>query len=78
MEVGKVIKRGEDPFFFFFFFYFSLLKTTEIVLGVPKWEFSTGKKFGIVYREKAFHVGKKIRKNDFAPSEKYACYAPEN
>ena len=31
---------------------------------------------GIFYREKAFHAGKKIRKNDFAPSEKYACYAP--
>ena len=34
-------------------------------------------KMGIFYREKAFHTGnKKIRKNDFAPSEKYACYAP--
>ena len=31
---------------------------------------------GIFYREKAFHARKKIRKNDFAPSEKYACYAP--
>ena len=31
---------------------------------------------GILYREKPFHAGKKIRKNDFAPSEKYACYAP--
>ena len=31
---------------------------------------------GIFYREKTFHAGKKIRKNDFAPSEKYACYAP--
>ena len=31
---------------------------------------------GIFYREYAFHAGKKIRKNDFAPSEKYACYAP--
>ena len=30
---------------------------------------------GIFYPEKAFHAGKKIRKNDFAPSEKYACYA---
>ena len=31
---------------------------------------------GIFYREKAFHAGKKIRKNDVASSEKYACYAP--
>ena len=33
-------------------------------------------KMGIFYREKIFHAGKKIRKNYFAPSEKYACYAP--
>ena len=32
------------------------------------WEFSTGKKH--------FTPGKKIRKNDFAPSEKYSSYAP--
>ena len=32
---------------------------------------------GISYQEKAFHAGKKIRKNDFAPSEKYTCYAPD-
>ena len=31
---------------------------------------------GIFYREKAFHAGKKMRKNDVASSEKYACYAP--
>ena len=30
----------------------------------------------IFYWEKTYHAGKKIRKNDFAPSEKYACYAP--
>ena len=30
----------------------------------------------IFNREKAFHVGKEIRKNDFAPSEKFSCYAP--
>ena len=30
---------------------------------------------GIFYQEKAFHVGKKIRKNDFAPSEKFSSYA---
>ena len=75
MEVGKVLKRGEDPFFFFFFFFFffcfSLLKTTEI-------GFFRSTKMGIFYREKTFHTGKKIRKNDFAPSEKYPCYAPED
>ena len=31
---------------------------------------------GIFYREKTFRAGKKIKKNDFVPSEKYACYAP--
>ena len=30
----------------------------------------------IFYWEKAFHAGKKIKKNDFAPSEKFSCYAP--
>ena len=30
----------------------------------------------IFYREKAFHAGQKIRKNDFAPSENCSCYAP--
>ena len=44
MEVGKVIKKGEDLFFFFFFFCFSLLKTTEICFGSTK--------MGIFYREK--------------------------
>ena len=65
---GKLVmelKRGED---LFFFFCFSLLKTMKICFGSTK--------MGIFYREKAFHAGKKIRKNDFAPSEKYACYAP--
>ena len=54
--------------FFFFFFCFSLFKKTEICFGSTK--------MGIFYREKAFHAGKKIKKNDFAPSEKYSCYAP--
>ena len=31
---------------------------------------------GIFYQEKAFHAGKKSGKNDFPPSEKYACFAP--
>ena len=33
---------------------------------------------GIFYQQKAFHTGKKIWKNDFAPSEKYSSYAPES
>ena len=53
--------------FFFFAFHFS--KPLKFVFGLPKCEFSTGKK--------AFHTGKKIRKNDFAPSEKYYSYASD-
>ena len=30
----------------------------------------------IFYRKKAFYAGKKIRKDDFAPLEKFSCYAP--
>ena len=52
----------------FFFFRFSLFKTTEICFGSIKTE--------IFYREKAFHAGKKIRKKDFVPSEKFSCYTP--
>ena len=67
-ESSKIrkIRRGS---FFFFFFAFHFSKRLKFVLGVPKWKFSTGKK--------AFHAGKKIKKNDFAPSEKFSCYAPE-
>ena len=81
MEAGKVIKSGEELFFFFFcffvfvfvfvFVFFFLLFTfenDEICFGSTKMGFSTGKKH--------FTPGKTIRKNDFAPSEKYACYAP--
>ena len=31
----------------------------------------------IFYWENAFHTEKKIRKNYFAPSEKFSYYAPE-
>ena len=45
MEVGKFVNRGEDLFFFFFFaFQFHFWKWQKFVLGLPKWEFSTGKK----------------------------------
>ena len=30
----------------------------------------------IFYRDKAFHAGKNIKKNDFLPSEKFLCYVP--
>ena len=62
MEVGKVLKRGEDFFFYFlffiffylfiylfFFFAFHFWKRRKFVLGLPKWE-------------KAFHVWKKSEK----------------
>ena len=32
----------------------------------------------IFYQEKAFHAGKKIRKNYFAPSEKFSRYTPDS
>ena len=79
---AKVPKWGEDFFFSFFllnflFFYFIYLLIylffafhfSKFFLSLPKWKFSTG--------EKAFHARKKIRKNDFAPSEKFSCYAPD-
>ena len=47
---------------------FSLFKTTKICFGSTEMD--------IFCREKAFHNWKKIRKNYFAPSEKFACYAP--
>ena len=46
-----------------------LFKTTEICFGSTK--------IGIFYPEKAFHAGKKIRKNDFAPSKKYSSCTPD-
>ena len=45
------------------FFFFSLFKTTKICFGSTKIE--------IFYREKAFHAGRKIRKNDFAPQKNF-------
>ena len=51
----------------FFFFAFHFWKRRKFVVGLPTWEFSTGNKY--------FTPGKN-QENDFAPSEKYACYAP--
>ena len=67
MEGGKVTKWGEDLFFFFFLLF--TFQTTKICFGSTKME--------IFYQEKAFHAGKKAGKDDFAPSEKFSCYAPE-
>ena len=46
--------------------------------GEDLWNLFGSTKMGIFYREKAFHARKKKSgKNDFAPSEKYSSYAPE-
>ena len=59
MEVGKVIKRGEDFFFSFFAFHFS--KRQKFVLGLPKWE--------VFYREKNINAGKKSGKITLRPQK---------
>ena len=53
-------KEVRTFFFFFFFFFFFLLFTFENA-GNLFWVYKNGN----FYREKAFHAGKKIRKNDF-------------
>ena len=60
----NVRKRGEDFFFFFFFlflFAFHFWKRRKFVLGLPKWEFSTGKKH--------FTPGKKSGKMTLPPQK---------
>ena len=64
MEVGKVIKSVVVFFFFFFFLLFTFENDENLF-----WVYQNGK----------FLPGKNIscrEKNDFAPSEKYDCYAP--
>ena len=58
MEWGKVTKSGEDLFFFPPFHFSKWLK---FVLGQPKWEFSTGKKY--------FTLGKKSGKITLPPQK---------
>ena len=53
-----------------FFLCFLLFKTTKICFGSTKMEIN-------FLPGTAFHTGKKIRKNDFAISEKFSCYAPD-
>ena len=63
MEGGKVTKWGEDLFFFF-----TYQNHWNLFWVYQNGNFLTGKK--------AFHAGKKIRKNDFAPApEKYSSCA---
>ena len=56
MEGGK-LQNGERTFFLFFAFHFS--KPLKFVLGLTKWEFSTGKKH--------FTTGKKSGKMTLPP-----------
>ena len=68
---GKSCKMSRGPFFFFFFFFFLLFT------------FQNDKNLFWVYQNGNFLSGKsiscreKIKKNDFAPSGKFSCYAPE-
>ena len=62
MEGGKVTKWGED------FLFLLTFKTTEIYFGSTK--------MGIFYLEKAFHIGKKIRKKMTLPPLKNIPLTP--
>ena len=55
----KSYKMRRGPFFSFHFW-----KPLKFVLGLPKWEFSTGKKSG--------------KMTFFAPSEKHSSYVPDS
>ena len=67
-EGGKVTKWLQNKRTFFFFFWLFTFENDNNLF----WVYQNGN----FLLEKIFHAGKKIRKNDFAPSEKYACYAP--
>ena len=60
--------ENEERIFFFFFFFFHFSKRRKLLLGLPKWKFSTGKKH--------FTPGKKPRKMTLPPPEKISCYTP--
>ena len=64
----KVEKLQNEEKTFSFFIFLSLFKTIKICFRSTKAE--------ILYREKAFHAGKKIRKNYFAPSENFFLLCP--
>ena len=65
MKAGKHSKKRWGPFFFFFFFFFFFAshfwKRRKFVLGLPNWEFSTGKKH--------FTPGKKSGKMTLPPQK---------
>ena len=66
MEVGQVVKRGEDLFFFFFF---SLLKTTTICFGCTK--------MGIFYRGKKNSRREKNQEKWLCPLRKICLLRPD-
>ena len=57
-------------FFFFFFFAFHFSKPLKFVLGLPKWKFSTRKKY--------FTVGKNQEKITLPPLQNFPPNAPTN
>ena len=63
------MRRGFFSFFLSFFFFFLFTFQNHWTLF---WAYQNGN----FYREKSFYSGEKIRKNEFAPSEKYYSYAP--
>ena len=87
LEVGKLIKRGEDLFFFFFFFsffffffFFFLFFFFFFFFCFFLFTFENDGNLVWVYQNQNFLLGKSISRREkfFAPSEKYACYAPDN
>ena len=68
LRVKKDWKKAKLRTFFFFFFACHFQKTTETFKGSSKREISTGKPLK--------SRGEKIGKSDFAPLEKFSCYAP--
>ena len=68
MEEEKVGKWVEDLFFFFFFCFYTFENDENLFWGCQNRNFLPGKSIS--------RWEKKIRKNDFAPSEKFSCCAP--
>ena len=73
MEGGKLKVEGgklqnEERTVFFFFLLLTSFENPRNLFWATK--------MGIFYREKALYAGEKIRKKDFAPTEKYSSYAP--